>query len=78
MAESIPYGFILERPLVAIAGRIGGQKRVTLYMHEGFDRPGIHPLALCERVANWDAGDYLVWGDLSLPAAFWPIYAKVS
>ena len=69
---------ITSKPLRAIAGKSGIGKDITLYMHEGYDRPFISPDVLLERL--WSGilpkGQLChVLGSLENPAFSWPVYA---
>lgn len=70
---------ILAAPLVVIGGVASSRGYITLFMHDGFDRPfmpaGEIAGILLERDELEPGLIYLVHGDTANPYCSWPIYA---
>lgn len=65
---------ILAKPLVAVGGIRSLTRRVTFYMHKGFDRF----LGWNDDVIGLPEGDYLVLGNPENPSSWHPLYARVE
>ena len=73
---------IVESPLIRIGGRNSDKKNITIFMHEGWDRPCLSIEYLCDWIDKRndieDAEFYLIDKDLSNPYYSWPIYFRVK
>ena len=74
---------VFSKPVRTIGGLVGKGVRVTLFMHEGYDRPlrdiGVLSRRVLQMCSPYDGGRHVFeFGDFSNPCRAWPLYAVVE